>query len=120
MGCQLTNICVQSMLSAVLQRLYNINKERSSVVKTKLVEVCSAAYPDIQPWQVKKMCYVNEASINDSVAVTDRYYQYLSLLLNPSDGFEAARRQPPLVTVRVLVGNQRRNSYCCSFFLFFI
>lgn len=87
----------QSMLSAVLHRLYNITKERSSVVKAKLVEVCAAAFPDIQPWQVQKMCFVNEGTVEESAVMADLYYNYLSLLLNPSDGFEAARRQPLLV-----------------------
>jgi hypothetical protein len=96
-------ICLQSMLSAVLQHLYSMNKERSSAVKAKLVEVCSSAFPDIQPWQVKKMCHLNELSNEESVVMADLYYSYLSLLLIPSDGFDAARRQPQLVMVRVLV-----------------
>jgi hypothetical protein len=88
------------MLSAVLQRLYNIHQERNSIVKTKLIEVCSTAYPDIQPWQVKKMCYWNELSTEESTILSDLYYHYLGLLLNPTEGYEAARREPLLVTVR--------------------
>lgn len=89
------------MLTAIVQRLYDINKEQSLERKRKLIEVCSSAYPDVRPWQVKKMCNLQSESV-DATFMANLYYTYLSLLLHASEGHESARRDPKLVSVRFL------------------
>lgn len=105
------------MLSAIVQRLYQINDNKSNERRLKLIELCAAAFPDLLPWQVQKVCIptTNEennnnnnnneltnkkkASSSDS-SLARLYYTYLSYLLHASDGHEAARRDPKLVSVR--------------------
>jgi hypothetical protein len=92
------------MLTAIAQRLNNINSERTFERKTKLIEVCSAAYPDIRPWQVKKQCVLQPVTKNatEILRMAQLYYTYLSLLLHPSDGNDYARRDPKLVEVSLI------------------
>lgn len=89
------------MLTAIVQRLYSIHAEKTLERKTKLIEVCSAAYPDIRPWQVKKQCMLLPTSkgTSDAVLMAKLYYTYLTLLLHPSEGNDIARRDTKLVAV---------------------
>jgi hypothetical protein len=89
------------MLSALVQRLYNIRGEKYISRKKTIIDLCSSAYPDVRPWQVKKYCIVLPRQNNaaDATEMESLYYTYLSLLLHPIDGNEAARRDPRLVAV---------------------
>ena len=75
-----------------------------------IISLCVSAYPDLQPWQVKKACL--EKSSQSVVGaetrkhctdecLTELYYTYLSQLLNPLEGHEAARHDGNLVKVGV-------------------
>lgn len=92
----------QSMLSAVVQLLYGIQKETSRERKRAIIDLSTAAYPDLRPWQAKKACDVSQ-NVNASEAFREEmrnwYYSYLTLLLDPIDGHDAARRDPSLVKV---------------------
>ncbi len=62
--------------------------------------LCVSAYPDVQPWQVKRACLhklQKKESIDESLH--DLYYSYLSQLLDPVEGHESARRCSNLVKV---------------------
>jgi len=94
-----------TMLSAVVQLLYGIQKESSRERKRAIIDLATAAYPDLRPWQAKKACDVSRnASASEAVReeMGEMYYTYLSLLLHPTDGHDAARRDAPLVKVRSL------------------
>jgi hypothetical protein len=89
------------MLSALVQRLYNINGEKGTSRKKTIIELCSSAYSDIRPWQVKKYCLQvpSQNGSHDACEMENLYYTYLSLLLHPHDGNETARRDSSLVAV---------------------
>lgn len=88
-------------LSALLQCLGEIRREtseRQRLIKT----LCVSAYPDLQPWQVKKACIgqtMKQDSRKSSVdeGLPELYYSYLSQLLDPIEGQEAARQNGKLV-----------------------
>ena len=81
------------MMSAILQLLQEILKEKSFDRKQAIIDLCASAYPDIRPWQVEIAC--SEGPTGSS----NLYYIYLSQLLHPIDGHDAARRDAALVTV---------------------
>ena len=95
---------LQGKLSALLQCLGEIRREtseRQRLIKT----LCVSAYPDLQPWQVKKACIgqtMKQDSRKSSVdeGLPELYYSYLSQLLDPIEGQEAARQNGKLVEVR--------------------
>lgn len=74
-----------------------------------------SAYPDLQPWQVRKACFGVESS--DTAAgkmgtegwLEAYYYGYLSMLLHPQQGNEAARCDCALIKVRMC------NARLCEF-----
>lgn len=82
------------MLSAVLQLLRSVVHETSKDRRISIIELCVAAFPDVQAWQVEK----TSATAGDK-GPESLYYQYLSLLLHPIDGNELARRDPGLLKV---------------------
>jgi hypothetical protein len=93
------------MLSAILVRLQGIQKESKRDHRGDLMNICVSAYPDLRPWQVRKACVGAGNSLSKEMTATDEafhdmYYEYLSLLLDPSDGHDAARQDVDLVTVR--------------------
>lgn len=92
------------MLSAVVQLLYEIQNETNRERKRAIIDLATAAYPDLRPWQAKKACDVSRKNTQASEATREEmknlYYSYLSLLLDPTDGHDAARRDPALVKVR--------------------
>lgn len=76
-----------------------------------------SAYPDVQPWQVRKACISPTFDSDDlrepcsKASLEDMYYIYLSCLLSPSDGLEAARQDGDLVKeyCELSIGASRRN-----------
>lgn len=65
------------------------------------IDLCVAAYPDLQPWLVRKEC-VSEESFKNSDKIgflSNLYYYYLSMILHPLDGHDSARRNGGLVKV---------------------
>ena len=82
------------MMSAILQQLQGIMNEKSFDRQQTIIDLCAAAYPDIRPWQVENAC--NEGRPQKS---NNLYYLYLSQLLHPIDGHDAARRDAFLVKV---------------------
>lgn len=95
-----------SKLSAVLQFLAGIRYENSEDRRKVVRDLCVSAYPDILPWMVQKACLPSLRSSLDAVvtriACPDSimegiYYMYLTHLLNPLDGHDAARYDVELV-----------------------
>jgi hypothetical protein len=103
----MTSCCfvfLKAMLSAVIQRLHDIRGETTWERKLAIIDVCSSAYPDVRPWQVKRECVslASEApnlSDGQREELNDLYYTYLSLLLHPMDGHATARHDRALVQV---------------------
>ena len=71
-------------------------KEKLFDRKQAIIDLCAAAYPDIRPWQVESACGDGPSSGSDNL-----YYIYLSQLLHPIDGHDAARRDAVLVKVSI-------------------
>lgn len=94
------------MLSAIVKCLPLIREEPSKDRRQMLVDVCVSAYPDLCPWQVKQALveFPSGSDVNLSESfkedLRDLYYYYLSSLLHPHDGHEAARHEKSLVEVR--------------------
>ncbi len=93
----------QAKLSAVLQFLHNIRLDKKEERRNLICDLCVSAYPDIQPWQVRKACLDPHWTSQESripcsdECMEDLYYSYLSRLLNPFDGHETARHDDDLV-----------------------
>ena len=85
------------MLSAVLQRLQTIRSESSQRLRQMTVDLAASAYPDVQPWQVRRQCISPNQGDEDDEDFVDLYYTYLSLLLHPVDGHNTARKDRELV-----------------------
>lgn len=71
-----------------------------------IINLCVAAYPDIQPWQIKRACLDPSLAVQSRKACSDDvlrelYYSYLSQLLDPVEGQEAARQSAELIKVRL-------------------
>lgn len=90
---------LQTMLSAVVQRLRGLSKENSPELRQATIDLCASAYPDVQPWQVQKQCRPFPKTDQENKELADLYYTYLSLLLHSMDGHESARRNSDLVKV---------------------
>ncbi|GAX28159.1 hypothetical protein FisN_6Lh015 [Fistulifera solaris] len=86
----------ESMLSAFVERLHTIQGEKLDGSSRKIVDLCASAYPDLQPWQVKKQCIVADGS-KFQRPLLDLFYTYLTDLLHPIDGQDAAKRDNYLV-----------------------
>lgn len=96
--------CVaKTMLSAVLQLLRSVVHETAKDRRTYIMELCVAAYPDVQAWQVEKASIAAGGKGPESL-----YYQYLSLLLHPIDGNELARRDASLIKVSHVLMHAKR------------
>jgi hypothetical protein len=93
--------CCQTMLSAVVQCLPLIKEESSADRRQQLVDICVSAFPDLCPWQVKQALLDTAGGSDVAKRMKDLYYYYLSNLLHPHDGSDAARRDPALVQVSV-------------------
>jgi hypothetical protein len=88
------------MLSAVVRRIRDLQNEPSSEMRRVTIELSASAYPDIRPWQVRIECEGRRSGAKVTQAdLNDLYYLYLSLLLHPMDGHDAARRDPTRVKV---------------------
>lgn len=83
--------------------MQNIQFDRRGERRDLVRDLCISAYPDVQPWQVRQACLDNIVDQSDSrthcseECLEDLYYSYLSRLLSPSDGNDAARHDPELV-----------------------
>ena len=97
-------IFYQVKLSAILQLLLSIRNETKVERRDIIRTICIAAYPDIQPWQVRKACYDlgKDSKPGQQVEswLEEFYYTYLSMLLHPIEGNDAARHDGLLVKVR--------------------
>ena len=97
-------IFYQVKLSAILELLHSIRNETKVERRDIIRNICIAAYPDIQPWQVRKACYDLGTDSKPGQQVEswseEFYYTYLSMLLHPIEGNDAARHDGPLVKVR--------------------
>lgn len=78
---------------------YLENKQQREVNRN----MCVSAYPDLRPWQVRKAC-LNIDKPNTRLQMTDDeswlmdyYYEYLSMLLHPQQGNDAARMDTALI-----------------------
>ena len=95
------------MLSAIVQCLPLIRKESNAERRQSLVDICVSAYPDLCPWQVKEALleFEDQNSASDSPSksagsdLKELYYYYLSNLLHPHAGHDAARHDAALVEV---------------------
>ena len=94
------------MLSAIVKCLPRIRKEPSADRRQVLVDICVSAYPDLCPWQVKQALLERKedgatgSTVNGAQKdLSDLYYYYLSNLLHPHDGHDAARHDAGLVEV---------------------
>ena len=99
-----------------LREIRRETAERRRLLKT----LCVAAYPDLQPWQVKKACIGQpfqkdgkKPSLDESLP--QLYYSYLSRLLDPLEGQEAARHDGKLVEVSTVDVFTQTGSYRKSF-----
>jgi hypothetical protein len=91
------------MLSAILKKLEGIRVENLLARRRDLVALCAAAYPDLLPWQVRDACVPKSTSSGTSDETNgfqSVYYEYLSLLLHPSEGHQTAQNDCELVQVR--------------------
>jgi hypothetical protein len=97
------SLAFQSKLSALLEFLHKVRYETQQSRKV-IQSLCVAAYPDVQPWQVKRACLdpflVDESkqACGDET-LRDFYYSYLSQLLDPIEGHEAAKHNTKLIKV---------------------
>lgn len=80
---------------------YEPKEERREFIRG----LCVSAYPDTQPWQVRLAC-LDVAVPDDETrkpcepeAMKELYYKYLSSLLDPIEGHDAARHNADLVKV---------------------
>ena len=113
-------------MSAVVKHLSIIGYETNPDRRRLVVNLCAAAYPDIQPWQVRRACLEpnNKTPIgfdpNKAVpaeTLNEHFYTYLSQLLHPLEGHDVARHDLCLVKVTVAVLMSRKNffSLTCLF-----
>jgi hypothetical protein len=91
------------MLSAFMERLHTLQGEKLDESSRKIVDLCASAYPDLQPWQVKKQCIVADGS-KFQRPLLDLFYTYLTNLLHPIDGQDLAKRDIHLVNVSESTG----------------
>jgi hypothetical protein len=96
-----------TMLSAVIQRLYALRLEISPELRQATIDLCASAYPDIQPWLVRRQCRRSSGPDESTNVLADLYYSYLSLLLHPMDGHGKARRDKDLVNEWCDISAQR-------------
>ena len=90
----------QTMLSAIVSHLNGIREVPKSDRRRDLMNICVLAYPDLRPWQVRQACLgTTEDEADVDLEFHKMYCEYLSLLLHPWDGQDAARQDVGLVTV---------------------
>lgn len=85
-----------TMLSAIVKCLPIMREESNADRRQVLVDVCVSAYPDLCPWQVRQALVSTDGS-KGGKQLQILYYYYLSSLLHPQDGHEAARHDTALV-----------------------
>lgn len=97
------------MLSAILVRLKQINKDESASEELlRIVPLLVSAYPDLKP-KVVRGALLGATSSTSPPPDTDLrerrtgYYRYLSLLLDADEGLDSARSDGRLVEVSYLI-----------------
>lgn len=101
------------MLSAILDSLKNMT------FSTADIPLLTLAYPDLKPWQVKKVFLNDNTSESkdesSSSSKSDKmgnkldlsfYYVYLSTLLHQSNGHHQARHDIHIVNVSLILSSQ--------------
>ena len=89
----------------MLKFLGDLRLEAKPERRQVCVNLCVSAYPDIQPWQVRQACWTSTISGTgknipcSEEIMSDLFYTYLSQLLHPLEGHDAARRDWNLVKV---------------------
>ena len=105
------NFYEPAKLSAVVEFLSSLQYEKSEKRRSVVIDLCVSAYPEIQPWQVRKACMEgHERSIDggskdacEEFVLHELYYKYLCLLLHHTDGHNDARKEKCLVKVSLSV-----------------
>uniref|UniRef100_A0A7S4JXR0 Nuclear pore complex protein Nup85 n=1 Tax=Odontella aurita TaxID=265563 RepID=A0A7S4JXR0_9STRA len=92
----------KAMLSALLVHLFEVTRDGNKAEQGRILPLLVSAYPDMQPWQVRKAAFMDHGNARDSTKTEERifsdfYYSYLSYLLDPEEGNEGARRDHSLV-----------------------
>lgn len=108
------------MLSAILKRLRTVRQETRAEHRRALIALCASAFPDVQSWQVRRACVVDSLDLerpeeengkSGNQTYRDLYYDYLCLLLHPSEGHDMARHDGGLVKVCVQSCFLRRSPF---------
>lgn len=85
------------MLSAIIKQVLAIGHQKLAG-RSHLIHLAVSAFPDLRPWLVRQGCMEGAGDgSTQGKDLEELYYLYLSLLLHPSDGHEAARQDVDLV-----------------------
>jgi len=103
------------MLSGLLVQLQDFPKEKEN--RRRILSLLSSAYPDVKPWQVQQASsnrsIFNAKIVNnggDEFDVFDPlYFEYLSMLLDPDEGSDGARRNRELVKEWCILSTSSRD-----------
>lgn len=93
----------QRKLSAVNELLNSVRYQEDKQQREIIRNMCISAYPDLRPWQFRKACLnidkptTRLQMTDDESWLMDYYYEYLSMLLHPQQGNDAARIDTTLV-----------------------
>lgn len=109
------------MLSVLVQRLLGMASLHTDQYLVT-IDLCAAAFPDVQPWQVRQACIGGfEVPVEDHTALMTRdktlidlYYIYLSHLMHPTEGHEIPRHDVELVKVSGRWNHRDLGAFHCT------